>query len=67
LTLRYNGDDHSLVRRHFQARRARGLATKLEDLRDWRNVCDYEDNIPNLPDLLTKALADAQMVIAILK
>lgn len=64
---RYNGDDHSLVRRHFRTRRERGVATKLDNLRDWRNVCDYEDNIPDLTKWLPIALAEAQMVIAILK
>src|SRR5215203_353335 len=67
LALRYTGDDHSLVKRHFQSRRERGVAIKLEDLRIWRNLCDYEDSIQDLPDLLTKSLAEAQKVIAILK
>ena len=67
LQLRYNGDDHALVRRHFQARRAQGVAAKLRDLSEWRNLCDYEDAISNLPALLAQALTEAQMVIAILK
>lgn len=66
LVLRYNGDDHSLLRRHFQTRRQRGVADKLEDLRQWRNLCDYEDSINNLPVMLTKALEEAEKVIAIL-
>jgi len=64
---RYNGDDHSLVRRHFQTRREKGVAGKLEDLRDWRNLCDYEDALPDLPHILVNALAEARKVIAILK
>lgn len=67
LRLRYNGDDHALVRRHFQARRERSVAAKLHDLSEWRNLCDYEDAVNDLPTLLTCALAEAQKVIAILK
>ncbi len=67
LRLRYNGDDHALVRRHFQARREKGVATKLHDLNEWRNLCDYEDAVTDLPKLLTFALTEAQKIIAILK
>lgn len=67
LAPRYNGDDHSLVRRHFQTRREKGVASKLADLRAWRNMCDYNDVLPDLPAMLAKALAEAQKVIAILK
>ena len=64
---RYNGDDHSLVRRHFSTRRERGVANKLDNLRDWRNICDYEDHVADLLKWLPIALAEAQAVIAILK
>jgi hypothetical protein len=67
LRLSYNGDDHSLVRRHFRTRRERGVVSKLDNLREMRNVCDYEDDVPELPKWLPIALAEAQMVIAILK
>ena len=67
LMLRYNGDDHSLVRRHFHSRRAKGVSLKLASLRDWRNACDYADDIPALAAMLAQALAEARMVIAILK
>lgn len=67
LVPRYSGDDHSLVRRHFQARRAKGVGDVLEDLRKWRNICDYADSVNNLPGILTSAINGAQKVIAILK
>ena len=67
LRLRYSGDDHYLVKQHFSNRRERGVAQKLNRLREWRNKCDYEDAIPDLATLLTSALSEAQMVIAILK
>jgi hypothetical protein len=67
LALRYTGDDHFLVKKHFTARRAQGVAIKLDKLRRMRNECDYEDAVLDLPKLLTMALADAEMVIVILK
>jgi len=50
---KYTADDHSLVRRHFQSRRAAGIAIKLDSLRQWRNSCDYSDAVPNLAVLLS--------------
>lgn len=67
LILRYNGDDHSLVRRHFQSRREKGVASKLGDLKEWRNSCDYADAIKDLPAMLAKAISEAQKLIAMLK
>ena len=67
LQLRYTADDHSLVKRHFMTRRARGIADKLDWLRQARNKCDYEDALSQLDALLTTALQEAQLVIAILK
>jgi uncharacterized protein (UPF0332 family) len=67
LTLSYTADDHSLVRRHFRARKERGIVPKLDDLRQWRNLCDYEDSIQNLDTLLVSAMSEANKVIAILK
>jgi hypothetical protein len=67
LTLSYTGDDHFQVKRHFSTRRERGVAPKLDRLRQWRNQCDYEDSVANLATLPASALQEAQMVIAILK
>lgn len=67
LALRYTGDDHFLVKNHFANRRARGVAMKLDRLRDLRNQCDYGDAVNDLPKLLPHALTEARMVIAILK
>ncbi len=64
---RYNGDDHALVKRHFLSRRERGVSVKLENLRNWRNLCDYSDVVSDLPALLSQSLAEAQKVIAILR
>ncbi|NOT64274.1 MAG: DNA-binding protein [Acidobacteria bacterium] len=67
LLLRYNGDDHSLIKRHFLQRRAHGVAHKLDKLRSLRNESDYADAASDLPAKLADALAEAQKVIAILK
>jgi hypothetical protein len=67
LPLRYTADDHGLVKRHFQTRRARTVADRLDALRQIRNKCDYENTVLQLESLLITALQDAQTVIAILK
>lgn len=67
LLLRYNGDDHSLIKRHFLQRRAHGVALKLDKLRSLRNEADYADVASNLPAKLADALAESSKVIAILK
>src|SRR5436309_3094695 len=33
--------DHGRLRAHLRQRRRAFVASKLERLRDWRNVCDY--------------------------
>ncbi len=63
----YTGDDHFLVKKHFSTRRERGVALKLDRLRQWRNQCDYEDSVANLATLPASALQEAQLVIAMLK
>ncbi|MHC1689059.1 MAG: HEPN domain-containing protein [Methanothrix sp.] len=43
------------------------IAENLDELRQWRNFCDYDDDImQNLNDLATDALDDAQEIIDIL-
>jgi hypothetical protein len=43
------------------------IADNLDELRQWRNFCDYDDDImQNLNDLATDALDDAQEIIDIL-
>ncbi len=66
LNLAYTGDDHFLVKRHFSTRRERGVALKLDRLRQWRNQCDYEDSVANLATLPASALQEARLVVAIL-
>lgn len=44
------------------------VADNLDELRQWRNFCDYEDDImQNLNDLAMDAINDAQEIINTLK
>ena len=59
--------DHQLVRKHFQQQGRIIIASELEDLRQWRNTCDYDDNVGNLNQLVQSALQSAQDIIEKLK
>jgi len=59
--------DHSLVKIHFQKQGQSDIAGKLNDLRRWRNRCDYEDTVDDLSELLIDAIEKAQEVIDKLK
>jgi hypothetical protein len=56
-------DEHELVRLEFRRRGRTGVAERLDDPRQWRNWCDYDDVVGNLHGLTGKALARAQRVI----
>ena len=57
-------DDHRLLRTHFQSRGMVSVASRLNDLRWWRNHCDYDNQVPNAHILLANAIAKAQQVLA---
>jgi hypothetical protein len=67
LSPRYNGDAHSLVKRHFLQRRAQGVAYKLERLRSLRNECDYTEAGQRPANQAGRRAHASAMVIAILK
>lgn len=56
--------DHALVRTHFIGQGDYQLAGWLDQLRQWRNDCDYDDAVPNLAQMVGTALAMAQGVVA---
>lgn len=67
LSLANKPSDHSLVRRHYLRHGREDLASELDDLRQWRNVCDYEDEIKiDLSVLVEIAIQNASDVIEIL-
>ena len=63
-SLTHRPRDHELVRNHFRSRGMSDIASKLDELRQWRNICDYDDTIfSNIPSLVASAIAEAQAII----
>jgi hypothetical protein len=62
----YDPSDHKLVRDHFRGQGMNGIARTLNQLRQWRNLCDYTDTLYNLPTLAPIAIAQAQQVFTVL-
>lgn len=58
--------DHTAVREHFRSRGRVDIADNLDDLRQWRNSCDYDDSISNLVRLLSSAITGARDVLSAL-
>ncbi len=58
--------DHKLVRKHFLKRKMYNVASDLQDLRIWRNDCDYSDVLTNLLALVNSAINKAQSVVSAL-
>jgi hypothetical protein len=63
----YKAQDHGLVREHFKRRGNVIIATSLDQLRQWRNQCDYDDSIPNLALMCVGSILRAQEIIDFLK
>jgi hypothetical protein len=58
-------EDHGRLRAHLRSKRRQGDAARLGDLRLWRNLADYESELPAvliLPEAVQKALAHADRV-----
>lgn len=56
-------DDHRNLREHFRGRNDHGIVTRLDNLRRWRNNCDYDNDLPNLPAMVGAALRAAREVL----
>ena len=67
LIVKGTGDDHGIVIAHFSKGKRAKVGSLLEDLRRWRNMCDYSDSVDNLHTLATQAIFEAKKVIDILK
>src|SRR5438045_3292460 len=51
---REDAEDHGRLRAHLKQKRRRATADSLDRLREWRNACDYLDELPgDLKALLT--------------
>ncbi|MCI0329526.1 MAG: hypothetical protein L0196_01030 [candidate division Zixibacteria bacterium] len=59
--------DHVILRKHFQNKAMPEIADDLEELKKWRNTCDYDDSIVNLPDIVNSALMQSKKIISTLK
>jgi hypothetical protein len=62
---RYEGEDHGRLRAHLKKRKRWRVSEKLERLRDWRNECDYQDELGFAPEsALGTALGEASYIFS---
>src|SRR5216684_2306140 len=60
---RNDATDHGRLRAHLRQRRRHATADNLDQLQDWRNECDYEDDLPRaVTTMLRDALRQAEYV-----
>ncbi len=55
--------DHLLLREHLRRAGKLRLASRLNSLRIWRNLCDYANQVPNLNHVVRSSLHLARHVI----
>jgi hypothetical protein len=55
---RHAASDHGRLRHHFRRLGMIDIADSLDDLRAWRNECDYNDAVPSLSSTLGDALRE---------
>jgi uncharacterized protein (UPF0332 family) len=63
----YKPEDHSDVKRQFALRARNKVADGLDRLRQWRNQCDYDDEVPNVEILAKEAVKTTKVVFSELK
>ncbi len=56
-------EDHGRLRDHFRRRKNFVIANILDELRQWRNQCDYDDSVENLDQLINAAIQNAEDII----
>jgi hypothetical protein len=61
-----SADDHGRLKKHYSKGKTAGLARHLDQLRQWRNQCDYDDNVSNGRDMALSALHGAEKVFTFL-
>ena len=60
-------DDHGRLKAHLKEDKRRGIARKLDQLRQWRNAADYEDSwTADLATVANTAIGEAQRVLDLL-
>jgi len=60
-------EDHGRLKRYFARLRMMGPARTLDEMRQWRNKCDYDDHVRDLESLARKAIEDAEDVLGALR
>jgi uncharacterized protein (UPF0332 family) len=63
----YDDRDHKAVCDYFFQGKYKGIASRLRELRDWRNKADYDDDVVELITHTEKILKAADEVIGYLK
>jgi hypothetical protein len=60
-----DGGDHERLRQHFQLKGETEIASQLDDLRRWRNACDYDDTRASrvITAMVVPAITKAQELI----
>jgi len=62
---RYDAEDHGRLRAHLKKSKRWRVSEKLERLRDWRNECDYQDQLSFDPQsAIGSALQDAAYILS---
>ena len=59
-------DDHGRLKAHLKQKRRAGVSARLDQLRGWRNQCDYDDDAGDLVVMLAAAITAAEYVFAAL-
>lgn len=56
-------EDHKRLREHLRRQSRMQLASNLNRLREWRNICDYGDEVTDLGQFVQNAIRIAGKVI----
>ena len=58
-------EDHKTLRQHFIFKKRMNIANHLQDLRNWRNDCDYHDDVDNMDIMTNKSIDKASNILRI--
>jgi uncharacterized protein (UPF0332 family) len=59
----FDSRDHHSLRSHFAKRNLDNISRKLDRLRQWRNSCDYDNEINNLELLSKNSISEARYIL----
>jgi len=58
-----NAEDHTSLRIHLEQQGKPNIAARLDQLRQWRNKCDYENKVFQPSEMATNAIRSAAKVV----